>query len=115
MSLRNIALSAALALPITTASMNSALAMPDFMDVSCLARDTLSNYLDRAYGEGRIAQAELDNGNQVELFVSRQGTWTLVEMMPDGQGCVHAYGRHMKVDGRSLPALRNPAWTANRG
>jgi hypothetical protein len=49
---------------ITLAAVNPALpvTVPDIMDVSCLARDTLSNYLDRAYGEGRMAQAELDNG-----------------------------------------------------
>jgi hypothetical protein len=29
--------------------------MPDVMDVMCLARDTLSHYLDRTYSEGRIA------------------------------------------------------------
>ena len=83
--------------------------MPDVMDVSCLARDTMSHYLDRAYGEGRIAQAELDNGNQVELFVSRRGTWTLVEMTPDGQGCVQAYGQRMKVEGKRLPTRHSPS------
>ncbi len=111
MSLKNLALSAALALPFTIAAVDRAPAVtvPDIMDVSCLARDTLRNYLDRAYGEGRMAQAELDNGNQVELFVSRRGTWTLVEMMPDGLGCVHAFGKHMKVDGRGLPVPHSPS------
>lgn len=71
----------------------------DGLDVGCLARDTLNDYLSGAYGEGRIAQAQLQNGHQVELFLSRRGTWTLVELMPDGQGCIHAYGQHMKVDG----------------
>jgi hypothetical protein len=102
----------ALVVLTTSFALNSspakAMAMPDIMDVSCLAQDTLSRYLDRAYGEGRIAQAQLDNGNQVELFASRQGTWTLVELMPDGQGCVHAYGKRLKVEGGGTPALDSP-------
>lgn len=101
MSLRKPALGAALFITAATglgAGPAAAMTMPDVMDVSCLARDVLSDYLDRAYGEGRLARAELDNGNQVELFVSRKGTWTLVEMTPDGQGCVHAYGQRMKVE-----------------
>lgn len=96
----------ALALPIQSAA--QAAVLPDMLDVSCLARDTLNNYLDRAYGEGRIAQAELDNGRRVELFLSRRGTWTLVEFMPNGLGCVHAHGQSLKVDTR-LPAKHNPS------
>lgn len=111
MSLKNLTLCAALVLPVTLAAFSPALAMtvPDTMDVSCLARDTLSNYLDRAYGEGRIARAELDNGNPVELFASRRGTWTLVEMMPDGLGCVHAYGKRMKVEDGGMPPPHSPS------
>ena len=54
----------ALALPIQSAA--QAAVLPDMLNVNCLARDTLNNYLDRAYGECRIAQAELDNGRRVE-------------------------------------------------
>ena len=85
------------------------MAMPDHMDESCLAQDTLNNYLERAYGEGRIARAELDNGHLVELFASRRGTCTLVELTPDGQGCVHAYGQRMKMDSDGLPIQRSPS------
>jgi len=112
MSFKTFVLSLALVLPAAIGSAAGpalAMAMPDVMDVNCLARDTMSHYLDRAYGEGRIAQAELDNGNQVELFVSRSGTWTLVEMTPDGQGCVQAYGQHMKVEGRRVPVRQSPS------
>ncbi|MBT3532777.1 MAG: hypothetical protein HN478_02800 [Rhodospirillaceae bacterium] len=111
MSKLNLALGAALALPLVLIGLiggTGAVAMPHMSDVSCLARDTLNDYLDRAYGEGRIAHAELENGHKVELFLSRRGTWTLVELMPDGKGCVHAYGQRMKVD-TSLPAGHNPS------
>ena len=96
------------AAPLALAPQTGAVAMPDMKEISCLARDTLTDYLDRAYGEGRIAQAELDNGNQVELFLSRRGSWTLVELIPDGQSCVHAYGQRMKVNG-GLPVKHNPS------
>ena len=101
-----VAVALALALPIQAAAQVAA--MPDMMDVSCLAHDTLNNYLDRAYGEDRIAQAELENGHRVELFLSRRGTGTLVELMPNGLGCVHAYGQRMKID-TSLPAKHKPS------
>ena len=101
-----VAVPLALALPIQVAAQVAA--MPDMMDVSCLAHDTLNNYLERAYGEDRIAQAELENGHRVELFLSRLGTWTLVELMPNGLGCVHAYGQRMKID-TSLPAKHKPS------
>ncbi len=110
MTQRHLVLCAVLALPLSIlGGQAGAMGMPDHMDESCLAQDRLSNYLDRAYGEGRIARAELDNGHQVELFASRRGTWTLVELTPDGQGCVHAYGQRMKVDGSGVPIQRSPS------
>lgn len=66
---------------------------------SCLKADALNQYLDRAFAEARIAHGELENGNRVELFAARSGTWTMVESMPDGYGCIHSYGRGLKVDG----------------
>jgi len=111
MLLKTLTLSVALALPITIATVSQAPAMtkPTFLAESCLTLGTLRDYLDRAYGERPTAQAELDTGNPVELFVSRQGTWTLVEMTPDGQGCVHAYGKHMKLDGGGMPKRNTPS------
>ncbi len=112
MSEINFALGAVLAVPLALAlpiqSAAQAAVLPDMLDVSCLARDTLNNYLDRAYGEGNIIQAELDNGYRVKLFLSRRGTWTLVELMPNGLGCVHAHGQRMNVATR-LPAKHNPS------
>ncbi len=98
---------AALAAALAVAAPGAAAAMPDIMDVSCLEHKVLNEYLGRAYGESRIAQAQLENGHPVELFLSRRGTWTLVELMPDGQGCVHAYGQRMKLDG-GLSIKHNP-------
>ncbi|MDP6688559.1 MAG: hypothetical protein QF384_03595 [Alphaproteobacteria bacterium] len=112
MTLRNLVLAMVLGPAVALAFAHAAgpaMAMPYNMDESCLASDELSSYLDRAYGEDRIASAELDNGHQVELFASRQGSWTLVELIPDGHGCIHAYGQRMKIDGAEDPARRSPS------
>lgn len=76
-------------------------------DVRCLQRDALVDYLDRAFQEGRVAEGELSNGNRLLLFASRKGTWTMVELANDGQGCIAGSGNGL----RALigPALRRPA------
>ena len=52
----------------------------------------LVTYLDRAFSEQPVSAGELDNGNQVELFTSRWGSWTLVERLPDGEIRIVASG-----------------------
>ena len=47
--------------------------------------DRLATYLDRAFAEQPVSAGELDNGNEVELFTSRWGSWTLVERLPGGE------------------------------
>ena len=64
----------------------------------CLRHSELAIYLERAFNESRVAVAELENGNRMELFASRRGTWTLVELMPDGMSCVNAHGKSMRVE-----------------
>ena len=72
------------------------------IDQKCLGHSELVIYLDRAFKETRVAVAELENGNRMELFASRRGTWTLVELMPDGKGCVNAHGKRMQVEKLNL-------------
>lgn len=113
MSPHNLVRAAALGLSLFVAAAAGggpafAMGMEESIDVNCLARDALRHYLNRAYGEGRVAQGELDTGNQVELFVSRNGTWTLVEMKAEGLGCVQAYGKHMRFDLSKVPARQSP-------
>lgn len=74
------------------------IAMEDVDAPSCLTYDVMASYLDRAFDEGRVAVGELENGHAVEMFASRSGTWTLVEIMPDGNGCIRASGTRMKVE-----------------
>lgn len=79
-------------------SVQQAHAMEDVDAPSCLTYEVMASYLDRAFDEGRVAVGELENGHAVEMFASRSGTWTLVEIMPNGNGCIRASGTRMKVE-----------------
>ncbi len=85
-------------LAIATIAAASAQATAQEMPQECLGQDDLATYLDRAFNETRVAVAEAENGNRVELFSSRRGSWTLVELRPDGLGCIQAHGKRMRVE-----------------
>lgn len=69
--------------------------------VSCLKREAIGNYLGRAFNEARVATGELENGNPIEIFASRNGSWTMVELTADGYGCVRSYGHGLQVQGNN--------------
>jgi len=50
-----------------------------------LDHDMLTTYLDCAFTARPVAFHELDGGNEVELFTSRWGSWTLVERLPEAR------------------------------
>ena len=84
-------------------------AAPAFaMRQDCMNRVALEVYLDQAFAESRVATGELDNGNEVDLYTSRRGSWTLVERTDGGLACVHASGNGWHVDMRAL-GIRQPA------
>ncbi|MEQ9642540.1 MAG: hypothetical protein RIM84_21110 [Alphaproteobacteria bacterium] len=83
-------------------------AVPIDKAAHCLPHDILVSYLDEAFEESRIATAALDEGQPVELFASRRGTWTLIEVHSDGLGCINAYGERFKLD-RTLGQAALPA------
>jgi hypothetical protein len=85
-------------LALATIVTASAQAAAQDMPTECLGHGDLRSYLDRAFAETRVAVAEAENGNRVELFASRRGSWTLVELKPDGQSCIQAHGKRMRVE-----------------
>lgn len=89
----------------SAAAMDDNMPMDDYAELSCLAHGELTNYLGRAYGEGRVASGELEDGNGIELFVSRNGSWTLIEKHADGTACVQASGQRMQVERTNRPDL----------
>ena len=54
--------------------------------------EMLTTYLDRAFAERQVSAGQLDSGNEVELFTSRWGSWTLVERLPGGEVRIIASG-----------------------
>lgn len=64
----------------------------------CLPHATLIDYLGRAFDESRVATAALDEGQPGELYASRRGTWTLIEVHENGMGCIRAYGERFHLE-----------------
>lgn len=96
---------AALALVLTAPA--QAQAMGFDYGVSCLKQAELRSYLGRAFNEARVAEGVLENGNRVELFASRTGSWTMVELPGEELACIHSYGHGLKVE--RLNQLKRPA------
>jgi hypothetical protein len=40
----------------------------------------------------------MDEGQPAELYASRRGTWTLVEIHQNGMGCIRAYGEQFHLE-----------------
>lgn len=66
----------------------------------CLRSEAMPDYLGRAFAEDRVASATLDNGHDVEIYASARGTWTMVELLPDGHGCIKASGERLTLPQR---------------
>jgi hypothetical protein len=96
---------ASLVAAVALAASVPAQAMETDRAVSCLDPGQLKAYLDSAFREAPIATGRLENGNRVEFYASRQGTWTMVEMTGDGYGCVASHGQGLQVQ-KTRSALR---------
>ncbi len=90
---------AAVALALTA---SPGLAMETDTVGNCLKHEQLTVYLDRAFSEARVAEALFENGNRMELFASRRGSWTLLERLPDGESCIQAHGTRMRVERKNV-------------
>lgn len=89
---------ASLIAAVALAALVPAQAMEADRAVSCLDPGQLKVYLDHAFREAPIASGRLENGNRVEFYASRQGTWTMVELTGDGYGCVASHGQGLQVE-----------------
>lgn len=94
---------------ISVAAAEGALTKPEgYLQTHCMENGYLVSYLNKAFGEIEIANAESEDGHPIQLYVSRKGSWTLVELLPDGSGCVNAAGQRMYIKSTPRPA-RKPA------
>jgi hypothetical protein len=62
----------------------------------CLPGLAMADYLKRAWNEVPVPQGDLRNSNATTLFLSKQGSWTLIERRTDGQACVEASGTKLQ-------------------
>ena len=58
----------------------------------CVDRGVALRQLQQRYGESPTALGLASNGNVVELFTSKTGSWTIIVTRPSGTSCVVASG-----------------------
>lgn len=63
----------------------------------CGARESLVERLEVRFKENETAYGITGNGMVAELFVSAEGSWTLVLTRPDGISCLMAAGQNWEM------------------
>jgi hypothetical protein len=69
-------------------------------EMACGDHDKIAKVLNDEYHEFVIGMAfsgKAENKNVIELFVSKQGTWTAVKTNKDSFSCLVDSGEHWKV------------------
>ncbi len=61
-------------------------------DAFCGDHTEVTSRLGKTFGESRAGLGLLDDGRMVEIFTSRQGTWSLLVTVPGGVTCLVASG-----------------------
>lgn len=64
----------------------------------CFDRGALVSQLDKDYGERKALTALSGVGTLLELFVSKNETWTMVESLPDGRSCPISSGVGIQME-----------------
>ena len=91
-----IVLAAALA-AVACASVSNAFAV----GVQCAKHNTLMGMLTKKYSENPIAMGTVNEDRFMQLFVSPQGSWTILITKTDGEACIVAAGQNWE----KLPEL----------
>ena len=97
------------ALSATTLSAAALVGLPsteaNAQQTICGARESLVERLEVRFKESETAFGITGNGMVAELFVSAEGSWTLVLTRPDGISCLMAAGQNWEM----LPPDMNTA------
>ena len=72
----------------------AAFSYPAGAQTACGDRNQITDRLATGYSESRVGSGLDSNGLVVELFVSRQASWTLLVTFPDGRTCLIAVGEN---------------------
>ena len=76
---------------------SSAFAVP----VQCAKHQQMVGLLSQKYSENPVAMGTVNSDRYMQLFVSRNGTWTILVTKTDGQACIVAAGNNWE----KLPSL----------
>jgi hypothetical protein len=69
--------------------------------IQCAKHDQLVGLLAKKYSEAPVATGTVNEDRFMQLFVSAQGSWTILMTRTDGQACIVAAGQNWE----SLPLL----------
>ena len=66
--------------------------------LNCIERSEFVRHLATTYAEKPMAIAVTDNGNVIEILMSKTGkSWTIIMTTPDGLACRIAAGKNWQV------------------
>jgi hypothetical protein len=71
--------------------------LPASAQMVCGTRTEIVNKLSDSYEEQQTSAGIARNGNLVEVFSSREGSWTIIYTIPGGQTCLMAVGENWQA------------------
>jgi hypothetical protein len=89
---------------VASSLLASASTAPAQVQNQCAARNEMIQQLDAQFSEKPAAIGQVDEQSVVEIFVSDQGTWTILVTGTDGGTCVLASGEGWDTRGPALAA-----------
>lgn len=87
---------------LLTAALMAAFSWPAYGQAVCGERADIVNRLATGFEEQRRSAGLAADGNLVEVFASKDGTWTIIYTVPGGLTCLVAVGQDWQ---QSAPAL----------
>ncbi len=82
---------------IALSALTTSSATAQAIDAFCGDHTEVTSRLGKTYGEARAGFGLLDDGRMVEIFTSRQGTWSLLISVPSGVTCLVASGEAWQI------------------
>ena len=64
------------------------------LQVQCAQHNQIVGLLEKKYSENRIAMGTVNDDRFMQLFVSPQGSWTILVTKTDGVACIVAAGNN---------------------
>lgn len=62
--------------------------------IQCAKHNQMVGLLSKKYSETPVAMGTVNEDRFMQLFVSSEGTWTILVTMTDGQACIVAAGQN---------------------